>query len=982
MLIFARRAAEICRARHPAAARLLASGAVLGARSHEVDALFEREDELAVLSGAVAAAREGTGGVVMIDGPAGIGKSRLLSCACALGRAEGMDVFSACGVELEREIPFGLAAQLFATRLAGTGAHERERLLAGHAALAASLFDPAAPAPDDAQALVRGLHWLTINLTLPAGGAADAAARPLVLAVDDAHWCDRPSLGFLAYLATRLDELPVLLVVAARSREAASSAALLGWLRDPPTHRVLKPLRLTEEAVAQLVAVDLPDPEPAFVNACARVSGGNPFLASELVRALRADGIAPTADSVAAVERLVPESVLQSVLVRLARLPDLAQRLAGACAVLGDGASLRHAASLAGLEPEVAERTADALAAAHVLDPGEPLRFAHPLIATAVHADLPAFARARSHRRAAELLAADAVLVDMIAAHLLLSTPEGDGETVATVRRAAERALARGDAAAAVRLLERALAEPPGAGERADVLLELAAAAIQAGDPTADRHIAAALALQEAPADQVRSLVALARLRFQQGEHAASAGLVQDVVDRVGSDDPIAEELLVDEVSAGTFRAPLRPRADALMAPLLDAARAGRLPTHPGLLAHVTLRLALAGEPADDVRAVAERATAADPLVDPVSHGMLAGIVVQALVCVDELGAAESVADAALDAAGRRGSLLAYASASYHRAIPRYHRGALTDALADLDQALAASREGWGGADGWIGALQAEAHLECGDLAAARTALELASTAPDGSLDAAVVAGARARVALADHDPAGALRAAEAAGLQLEHGFGIDHPGLVPWHDTAALAAAALGDHDQARRLARAGLERARRHGAPRSLGLALRTAALVEDDGEQGLQLLNESEHVVEDSPSALALAHVLVSHGAALRRAGQRTAAQPPLRRGLELADRMAATPLADTALDELRATGARPRRAATTGADALTPTEQRVARLAAQGLTSAQIAQALFVTPRTIQTHLTHTYRKLDITSRRQLPAALGAGFRPVA
>ncbi|MCW2986397.1 MAG: transcriptional regulator, LuxR family, partial [Conexibacter sp.] len=161
---------------------------------------------------------------------------------------------------------------------------------------------------------------------------------------------------------------------------------------------------------------------------------------------------------------------------------------------------------------------------------------------------------------------------------------------------------------------------------------------------------------------------------------------------------------------------------------------------------------------------------------------------------------------------------------------------------------------------------------------------------------------------------------------------------------------------------------------APRSLGLALRAAALVEDDGEQGLVLLAEAERILEHGPSTLALAHVLVSRGAALRRAGRRTDAQPPLRRGLELADRIAATPLADTARAELRATGARPRRAATTGADALTPTEQRVARLAAQGLTSAQIAQALFVTPRTIQTHLTHTYRKLDITSRRQLPAAL--------
>jgi DNA-binding CsgD family transcriptional regulator len=122
------------------------------------------------------------------------------------------------------------------------------------------------------------------------------------------------------------------------------------------------------------------------------------------------------------------------------------------------------------------------------------------------------------------------------------------------------------------------------------------------------------------------------------------------------------------------------------------------------------------------------------------------------------------------------------------------------------------------------------------------------------------------------------------------------------------------------------------------------------------------------------LVLTHVLVDQGAHLRRAGQRVAAQPPLRRGLELADRMGATPLADAARHELRATGARPRRAAYTGVDALTPSERRVAQLAADGLTTPQIAQALFVTPKTIQTHLAHIYRKLDITSRQHLPATL--------
>lgn len=942
--------------------------------------LLEREPELAALAEALERARTGSGSVVVLDGPAGIGKSRLLAHTRLHARAAGIGVLEARGVELEREVSFGVATELFAATLARVGARTREHLLSGQAMFARSLFDHEVPAPVDAAALTRGLYWLTINLTLTAPAQADdlAAAeelRPLLIAVDDAHWCDRPSLSFLSYLAARVAELPVALIVAIRSGEPESATALRAWVGDHPARCHLKPQRLSEEAVARMVAADFTDPEPAFVRACARVSGGNPFLAHELVRALSADHVPATAGSVAEVERLVPDSVLHSVLVRLARLPESAQRLAAACAVLADGSRLRHAGALAGLERATAEQAADALAAAHVLERGEPLRFTHPLIATAVEADQPRFARARAHRSAASLLAADGASADVVAAHLLVSTPEGDRETVEVLRRAAAHALASGDPAAAVRLLERALLEPPAIEQRGAVLLELAEAAIHDGDSQADRHIEEALSLELDEVERTRALIALARLRFQQGRHAESTRLVQDLLDRLDADDPIAQQLVVEELSAASFRASLRAGADARMAPIERAAASGRLPEHPGLVAHLALRYALAGEAPERVRALAERAVATDPLVDPASLGMLAGIVVQALACVDELDAAEELAEAALEGALRGGSLLAYTTASFHRAIPRYHRGALHDSLADLEQALAATHEGWTGADAWIGALQAHLHLERGELEAARAALAFGDGTSEESMDHAILLSARATVALVARDPAAAQRDSEAAGRHLAERFAIDSPGLVPWRDTAALAAAALGEADRARRLAAEGLERARACGVARAIGLALRTAALV-DGGERRLDLLEQAVDVLEHSPSRLALVHALVDQGAHLRRAGQRSSAQTPLRRALELADRMGAQPLADAAREELRASGARPRRAAYTGVDALTPTERRVSELAVQGLSNPQIAQALFVTPKTVQTHLTHAYRKLDISSRQQLAAALGA------
>jgi DNA-binding CsgD family transcriptional regulator len=311
--------------------------------------------------------------------------------------------------------------------------------------------------------------------------------------------------------------------------------------------------------------------------------------------------------------------------------------------------------------------------------------------------------------------------------------------------------------------------------------------------------------------------------------------------------------------------------------------------------------------------------------------------------------------------------------ASYHRAIARYHRGELTDALADLDQAMASSREGWTAGELWPRSLQVHARIERGELAAARDALPLVTGVSPDSMDRAIARFARARLLIAEGQPAAALDDAETAGQILEAGFGIDHPGFVPWQRTAALAARALGQADRARALAGQLLKRARWSGTPRALALALRTQAAIAE-GERRLVLLAEAADVVRESPSTLERAHTLVELGAARRRAGQRSEAQASLREGLQLADRMGAAPLIQTARHELHATGVRPRRAAHAGADALTPTERRVADLATEGMTNAQIAQALFVTPKTIETHLAHVYQKLGIDSRRNLPAAL--------
>jgi DNA-binding CsgD family transcriptional regulator len=201
------------------------------------------------------------------------------------------------------------------------------------------------------------------------------------------------------------------------------------------------------------------------------------------------------------------------------------------------------------------------------------------------------------------------------------------------------------------------------------------------------------------------------------------------------------------------------------------------------------------------------------------------------------------------------------------------------------------------------------------------------------------------------------------------HGTGT----VVPWRSNAALGLLALGERDHARRLAIEELDVYRDSGVARGFGVALRALALI-DGGDREIELLQEAVAVLESSYARLEHARALVDLGAALRRRRRRTDARKPLHEALDLAHRCGATALVTRARDELAATGARPRRLVLSGIDALTASERRIARMAAEGLSNKEIAQALFVTVKTVETHLGHAYQKLDIASRSDLPQAL--------
>ncbi|MGH2894854.1 MAG: helix-turn-helix transcriptional regulator [Solirubrobacteraceae bacterium] len=267
-----------------------------------------------------------------------------------------------------------------------------------------------------------------------------------------------------------------------------------------------------------------------------------------------------------------------------------------------------------------------------------------------------------------------------------------------------------------------------------------------------------------------------------------------------------------------------------------------------------------------------------------------------------------------------------------------------------------------------------EALVERGDLDTARS--ELAERGMDGDLPYAwattplLLARGRLRAAAGEH-PAAIADLIDTGGRA--EAWGVRNPAMHPWRSSAAISLAQVGDRDRAIALAEEEIQLARTWGAPRAVGVALRAAGIAHG-GEHGIALLRDAVAVLEPSTAPLEHARAITDLGSALRRAGHRAEAREHLRTALHVAHQLGGGYVSDRARKELAIAGARPRRDALRGRDALTPSELRVAQRAAEGRTNREIAQNLFITLRAVEAHLTSSYTKLGIASRHELPAAL--------
>jgi DNA-binding CsgD family transcriptional regulator len=938
------------------------------------DALLERDHEVEEVRTAVRAVGQQAGAALMIEGAAGIGKSRLLDLARLQASKSGLRALSARATELEQGFPFGVIRQLFERTLVEAEPGERDRWLAGAAALAddvltgptSSASVTTQPASDPGYAWQHGLYWLASNLSTDS---------PLVLVVDDLQWCDAPSARALAFIARRLEGQPLGLIAATRPLDpelTPDAAALVG----DPAAEVLRPAPLTETAIGALVSDRLSgEPDERFVRACLEVTGGNPFLVGELLGEAAARGLAPTSGAATEVAMIVPRGVANAVLLRLARLAPPAAVFARALSTLGDGARIGDAARLGGLADTELEAATAALVSAGVVEPGGIVRFTHPVVRSAIYDDLSPAERERMHHAAASILRERGAPVGQVAAHVMHTEPGGDLEAVALLRDAARDALGLGDAAGAAALLSRALNEPPADGDRAAVVLALGQALARAGAPDAIDPLSE-IVENGADADAIAAAaIELSGMLFFGGRSAQGATILRRAQERLPVGEPAREQLEVALLGLSSTSASARREADTAIAALRDPGGPARDMVQATTLATLAMEEILNVGSAAAAADLAERAIAAGLPADPHRGENWALLALGALGVADGLDAALRGADEILAGARERGAALTVVTISSLRALIALRRGDLAAAQADAHTAIELAPD-----------LLGARFLVLAVSAAVLAGLDADET-PDSlrrlidrtgvRYDTEFTSSSQLRYA------SGVLRAAagnheaaieELRGCALDDpAFGGENPALLAWRSAAALSLAERGRHNEARALAADELRRAQSFGAPRAIGIALRAKALVGPPADR-LDGLAAAVDVLGQSQARLEHARVLLDFGAARRAAGQRTAAREPLLEALALTARCGAKALERRARAELAAIGLRPRTTHRSGADALTPSERRVVELAAAGGTNRAIAQALFVTEKTVETHLGRAFRKLDVSSRRQLPDVL--------
>lgn len=924
--------------------------------------LLDRAAEIELLEATVRRAAARTGGVVVLEGASGLGTTALLDHAARDAAAAGCAIRRAPLTPLDRDHDGRVLRTLLEAPARDASDVLQQRLRHGPAAAAAAwLLDGAAPAGGRV-AVARGLFWLVDAL---------AEEAPLVLLVDDAHWADRGSLALLCGLAQRVEDTGLLLILGANATQPGAPADLLGLLASAPAAHVRRLAPLSAEGAVELVARAAPAAPTWLLREVASGAGGVPWLLTELGRQLAADDagtLVPGNVSTAP----VTHAGRVAVRVRLAALSWTHREVASTLAVLGSTPPVGLRAALAGVEPASVVHAEHALRAVGLVE-ADGGGYVHAFVGAAVLADLDPAERERLHREAARLLSAAGAPAEEVAAHLMRCGPQADPEVSAALVSAATEAADGGRPVQVVDSLERALLEHAPDVDRGRLLALLATAAFDAGRDDVPPRLREALGVSldaEARADVLTRLATA-----QVGDGVADPGL-PGLLDEEGRPEDGREPPAAMRAASLDALMLLPGREDerfAHIASLRHGPGGDPADRHAAAVHAAWLMTEQGRSDAEGAAALVAEALADGRLLADVARRTAYHLAVRVLVMTDHHDAAEEAIAALRHEAAQRGSHGLAAGAGWYSAELALRTGrpleAVRHAQGVLDGPARPTVMTRGAAQVLVRALS-----DCGRPDAARDVLNAHARWADlGEQSGTGLRFAAARLALAEGDYPTALEGAQEAGrLRLEQGR--TNPSWTPWQSTAALALSHLGRRTEAVVLADDELRRAERFGAPVAIVVALHARAVAEQDNAARVALCERALDVASRTSARLDTVRVQLELGNTLIRQGTRAAARDALRPAFAVADAAGAAELAARAHRELVASGLRPRRAAIDGAGALTPRQRQVCGLAAGGSTNVEISQALFLTVKTVETHLSASFRLLGVERRAGLGAAL--------
>jgi DNA-binding CsgD family transcriptional regulator len=930
-------------------------------RAVETRALGEALDRVA----------SGDPAVVLVEGEAGIGKTRLLDEALADARGRGLAVVAGRAEELEQTRPFGLVAAAFGCARAS---RDPRRAAIGDLLAGGTSGDrgPITVTSD------QGLRFRAVDAF--ADLAEDLAlSGPLVLGVDDLQWADPSSLLTLGAVTRRVAYLPVAVIACLRPSPRPAELDRLVDVLGAAGARHLSLSSLAEQAVTELVGeVVAAAPGPGLL---ARISGaaGNPLYVIELLAALVQEGAIETAGERAEVgETVLPPTLRLTILRRLSFLPDETLQALQAASILGSAFTVAQlSVTMARPALELSRVLAEGIKGRVLQDDGERLRFRHELIRDAIYEDLPLSMRQGLHREAGQRLAASGASVLQVAEQLARGAPHGDTEAIEWLVRAAREAAARSPDVAAD-LLERAAGLMGPQDQRRDRLqAERADCLMLAG------RIPEALADCRALLGRDHDIEVDAGVRICLGTALLAQGHIRDGLHELEQAGLSPGLCGADRAGALAWASFARLSLGDLDGAATSAEDARSAAVSAG--AHMSISIAMTtlarawesqGRLRDALQVMDDAARLADRSPGRLGHRYPVGVTRgHILIELDRHEDARSALGTGMRISEELGARWPLASYQVFLAFERFACGEWDDALAELEASIELAEE-----TGYVYS-RVYAHGMLSLISLHRNDLGRAEEAAAAAARDVVGRGPDYRTTWADWPRALLLEARGQPGQAFVtmsgiwdtftgSGHAVEYPALGV--DLVRLALAA-GDPGRAALASAAVAEVASRNDVPWMTGAALHCRGLVDDDAE----ILNAAAAAY--ACGSRPLGHALACHdaGAALARLGYTDRARPLLDEAIGIYERLEAARDVARAEATLRNIGVRrgrrgARRRPQLGWHSLTPTERTVALLVAEGLSNPQVGERLYISYRTVQTHLAHIFAKLDIASRAQLAA----------